>query len=120
MEVRGRDIVAGLPKTMTISSEEIRDALTEPVSNIVEAVRTTLGNCEPELAVDLGFADEIMTRPADAGAENHVTGPMLFSRAAVTNHLMDKLAAKCRIEKKPTQPERSVDDLMERLNLMKH
>ena len=71
-------------------------------------------------AVDLGFADEIMTRPADAGAENHVTGPMLFSRAAVTNHLMDKLAAKCRIEKKPAQPERSVDDLMERLNLMKH
>ena len=50
MEVRGRDIVAGLPKTMTISSEEIRDSLTEPVSNIVEAVRTTLGNCEPELA----------------------------------------------------------------------
>ena len=71
-------------------------------------------------AVDLGFADEIMTRPEVAGAENHVTGPMLFSRAAVTNHLMDKLAAKCRIEKKPTQPERSVDDLMERLNLMTH
>ena len=71
-------------------------------------------------AVDMGFADEIMTRPEVAGAENHVTGPMLFSRAAVTNHLMDKLAAKCLIEKKPTQPERSVDDLMERLNLMKH
>ena len=71
-------------------------------------------------AVDMGFADEIMTRPEVAGAENHVTGPMLFSRAAVTNHLMDKLAAKCRIEKKPTQPERYVDDLMERLNLMKH
>lgn len=71
-------------------------------------------------AVDLGFADEIMTRPEVTGAENHVTGPMLFSRATVTNHLMDKLAAKCRIEKKPTQPERSVDDLMERLNLMKH
>ena len=71
-------------------------------------------------AVDLGFADEIMTRPEVTGAENHVTGPMLFSRAAVTNHLMDKLAAKCRIEKKPTQPERSVDDLMERLNLMTH
>lgn len=71
-------------------------------------------------AIDLGFADEIMARPADAGTENHAAGPMLFSRAAVTNHLMDKLAAKCRIEKKPTQPERSVDDLMERLNLMKH
>lgn len=71
-------------------------------------------------AIDLGFADEIMARPTDAGAENHAAGPMLFSRAAVTNHLMDKLAAKCRIEKKPTKPERSVDDLMERLNLMKH
>lgn len=71
-------------------------------------------------AVDLGFADEIMARPADGGAENHAAGPMLFSRAAVTNHLMDKLAAKCRIEKNPTKPERSVDDLMERLNLMKH
>ena len=53
MEVRGRDIVAGLPKTLTISSEEIRDALQEPVTAITEAVRITLGNCEPELAADL-------------------------------------------------------------------
>jgi rod shape-determining protein MreB len=53
MEVRGRDIVAGLPKTMTITSEEIRDALTEPVSRIVETVRDTLGSCEPELSADL-------------------------------------------------------------------
>ena len=53
MEVRGRDIVAGLPKTMTITSEEIRDALQEPVAAIVDAVRVTLGNCEPELAADL-------------------------------------------------------------------
>ena len=53
VDVRGRNLVTGLPKTMTITSEEIRDALTEPVSNIVEAVRTTLGNCEPELAADL-------------------------------------------------------------------
>ena len=53
MEVRGRDIVAGLPKTMTITSEEIRDALQEPVASIVDAVRVTLGNCEPELAADL-------------------------------------------------------------------
>jgi rod shape-determining protein MreB len=38
---------------MTITSEEIRDALQEPVSQIVDAVRITLGNCEPELAADL-------------------------------------------------------------------
>ncbi len=53
MEVRGRDIVAGLPKTMTVNSEEIRDALQQPVQNIVEAVRITLGNCAPELSSDL-------------------------------------------------------------------
>ena len=52
-EIKGRDIVAGLPKTLTITSEEVRDALKEPVGQIVEAVRTTLDKCEPELAADL-------------------------------------------------------------------
>lgn len=51
--VRGRDIVAGLPKTLTITSEEIRDALKDSVALIVDAVRTTLDRCEPELAGDL-------------------------------------------------------------------
>ena len=53
MEVKGRDLVAGLPKTITITSEEIRDALNEPVSRIVEAVRITLERCPPELSADL-------------------------------------------------------------------
>ena len=53
LEIKGRDIVAGLPKTLTITSEEIRDALKEPVSKIVDAVRYTLDKCEPELAADL-------------------------------------------------------------------
>lgn len=53
MEVRGRDIVTGLPKTMTLTSGEIREALQETVANIVEAVKATLGNAEPELAADL-------------------------------------------------------------------
>ena len=53
LEIKGRDIVAGLPKTLTISSQEVRDALKEPVSQIVEAVRATLDKCEPELAADL-------------------------------------------------------------------
>ena len=69
-------------------------------------------------AIDMGFADGILARPAETPVENNVTGPMLFSRAAVTNSLMDKLAAKCRI-KKPETPERSVDSLMERLDLIK-
>jgi rod shape-determining protein MreB and related proteins len=53
MNVKGRDMVAGLPKTITITSEEIREALAEPVSRIVEAVRDTLERCPPELAADL-------------------------------------------------------------------
>jgi rod shape-determining protein MreB len=53
MEVKGRDLVAGLPKTLTITSEEIREALQEPISTIVESVRVTLERCPPELAADL-------------------------------------------------------------------
>jgi len=53
MEVKGRDLVAGLPKTITITSEEIREALQEPVSAIVEAIRITLERCPPELSSDL-------------------------------------------------------------------
>ena len=53
LEIKGRDVVAGLPKTLTITAEEIRDALKDPVELIVDAVRTTLNRCEPELAADL-------------------------------------------------------------------
>jgi len=53
MEVRGRDLVAGLPKTVSIASEEIREALAEPVAQIIEAVRLTLERTPPELSSDL-------------------------------------------------------------------
>ena len=53
LEVKGRDLVAGLPKTLTVTSEEIRDALQEPVSAIVDSVRITLEKCPPELSADL-------------------------------------------------------------------
>ena len=53
LEVRGRDLVAGLPKMITISSEEVREALAEPVAQIVEAVRITLERTPPELSADL-------------------------------------------------------------------
>jgi len=53
MEVRGRDLVAGLPKMVIVTSEEIREALSEPVQSIVEAVRTTLERTPPELSADL-------------------------------------------------------------------
>ncbi len=53
MDVRGRDLVAGLPKMITITSEEIREALSEPIAQIVEAVRITLERTPPELSADL-------------------------------------------------------------------
>ncbi len=53
MEVRGRDLIAGLPKTITVTSEEIRDALQEPINAIVERVRSVLEETPPELAADI-------------------------------------------------------------------
>lgn len=53
MEVRGRDMVAGLPKTVTISSEEIREALADPVRQIAEKVCQVLEETPPELASDI-------------------------------------------------------------------
>lgn len=53
MEVRGRDSVAGLPKTITITSAEVRDALSDTLTSIVEMVRSALERCPPELSADL-------------------------------------------------------------------
>jgi rod shape-determining protein MreB len=53
MDVKGRDLVAGLPKTIPITSEEIREAMLDPLNTIIEAVRVTLERCPPELAADL-------------------------------------------------------------------
>ena len=53
MEVKGRDMVAGLPKTITITSQEVREALVEPLNTIVDSVRVTLERCPPELSADL-------------------------------------------------------------------
>ena len=53
MEIKGRDLITGLPKTVTISEEQVREALREPVSSIVEAIKTTLEKTPPELAADI-------------------------------------------------------------------
>jgi rod shape-determining protein MreB len=52
-EVKGRDVVAGVPKTIEISSDEIREAMAEPVSAVAEAVRVSLERTPPELASDI-------------------------------------------------------------------
>ncbi len=53
MEIRGRDLVSGLPKTIEITSSEIYDALKEPVSNIIDAIKATLEKTPPELSSDV-------------------------------------------------------------------
>jgi rod shape-determining protein MreB len=52
-EIRGRDLVTGLPKTVVVSTEEIRHAIDEPVSAIIDAVKVTLDRTPPELAADI-------------------------------------------------------------------
>jgi len=52
-EIRGRDLVTGLPKTIVVSSEEIRRAIEEPVNAIIDAVKSTLDKCPPELSGDI-------------------------------------------------------------------
>ena len=61
MEVKGHDFIAGVPRTMVISSEEIRDALHEPVTAIIEAVKQALSITPPELSADILDKGIIMT-----------------------------------------------------------
>ncbi len=53
MEIKGRDLVTGLPKILTIVSDEITNAIREPVNSIVEAIKSTLEKTPPELAADI-------------------------------------------------------------------
>ncbi len=53
VEVKGRDLIAGLPKTIKVTSSEIREALMEPLRIIIESIRVTLERCPPELSADL-------------------------------------------------------------------
>jgi rod shape-determining protein MreB and related proteins len=58
-DIRGRDLISGLPRTMQVTTEHIREALAEPISAIIDAVKTTLDKTPPELAADI-MQDGIM------------------------------------------------------------
>jgi len=60
-DVRGRDLVTGLPKTLTIKASEVRLALSEPIAGIIEAVKVTLEKTPPELASDIMDKGIVMT-----------------------------------------------------------
>jgi rod shape-determining protein MreB len=61
MEVKGRDLMGGIPRTLKVTSEEIREALSESVSLIVEAVKRALENTPPELSSDISDKGIVMT-----------------------------------------------------------
>jgi len=89
-EIRGRDMISGLPKTVVLSSGQVREALEEPVSQIVDAVKATLDRTPPELASDImdrGIARGRRGAPvaprrphprgdADAGADRRVAADL--------------------------------------------
>ena len=103
MEVKGRDMIAGLPKTLRITSEEIRDALSEPVSTIVEVVRIALERCPPELSADLVDRGLIMAGGGsllrgfskllseETGLPVHVAENPLHTIALGTGKVLDEL-----------------------------
>ncbi len=78
-DIRGRDLISGLPRTIQVTTEHVREALAEPISAIVDAVKTTLDKTPPELAADI-MEDGIMLTGGGAllgGLDerlNHETG----------------------------------------------
>lgn len=61
MEVKGRDVVSGIPKTLELTADEVKEALTEPLNSIVDVVRITLERTPPELASDIVDKGIVMT-----------------------------------------------------------
>ena len=53
MDIKGRNLLNGLPENITITSEEVRQAISEPLSHVIDAIKTTLEKCPPELAADI-------------------------------------------------------------------
>ena len=93
MEVKGRDMVAGLPKTITITSQEVREAMLEPLNPIIDAVRTTLERCPPELSADLVDRGIML---AGGGALLRGLDKLLQEETALPVHVAeDPLSAVC-------------------------
>ena len=115
VEVKGRDLVAGLPKTIKVTSSEIREALLEPINVIIDSIRITLERCPPELSADLvdrgimlagggallkGF-DQLISE--ETGLPVHVAEDPLSAVAEGTGRLLDELD----FLKKVSQPGRT-------------
>ena len=85
-EIRGRDLVSGLPKTIVVSTQEIRKAIDEPVSAIIDAVKVTLDKTPPELAADIMEQGIVLTgggallHGLDARLQDETGMPIIVAR----------------------------------------
>lgn len=108
----------GSVKDSIINAYEIKTGLSRTKLSHMMDAETWM---DAHKAVELGFADGILERVERPEDMEPPEITMLYSKAAVVNSLMDKIAAKCVTRKKPAEPDtgRTVDELMERLNLLK-
>ncbi len=86
MDVKGRDLVEGLPKTVSVSSSEIREAMAEPLAAITNSVRSTLESCPPELAADLCDRGIVL---AGGGALLQGLDKYLMDQMGIPAHIAD-------------------------------
>jgi rod shape-determining protein MreB len=85
-EIRGRDLISGLPKTIVVSAGEIRRAIEEPVNAIIDAVKTTLDRCPPELSGDVMDRGIVLT---GGGALLHGLAERLSHETGMPVHVTD-------------------------------
>lgn len=86
MEIRGRDLVSGLPKTIRINSAETREALAEPIALIVECVKSVLEKTPPELSADIVDRGIVMT---GGGAMIHGLDKLINQETGIATYLAD-------------------------------
>ncbi|MBB6216358.1 rod shape-determining protein MreB [Anaerosolibacter carboniphilus] len=86
MECRGRDLVSGLPKTITVSSEEMLEALEEPVTAIADAVHAVLEKTPPELAADISDRGIVMT---GGGSLLHGLNQLIEKRSGIPTYIAE-------------------------------
>jgi len=103
VEVKGRDLIAGLPKTVKLSSTEIREALSDPLQTIIDSIRVTLERCPPELSGDLIDRGIVLTGGGallrgidrliseETGLPVHVSEDPLSAVAEGTGKLLEEL-----------------------------
>ena len=85
-QVRGRDLLTGLPKTIITSAEEIRQAIDEPVTAIVDALKATMDNTPPELAADIMVQGAVLT---GGGALLHGLDARLSAETGIAVRIAD-------------------------------